>query len=319
MAMNQVQFQAGMSLDQFMAHYGTQEQCEAALEKCRWPSGFVCRGCGARAHYVVWHGKAKTFQCCACDHQTTLTGGTIFHSTKLPLTKWFQAMYFLTQAKNNVSALELKRLIGVCYRSAWRLKHKLLEVMTQREAGRRLEGRVEVDDAYLGGVHRGGKRGRGSQNKVPFIAAVQTDTDGRPLLAVFSPVKTFGRTDVKAWADRHLAPSSIVVSDGLDCFTAVAGAGARHLPEVVGTKRMSSDMPCFKWINTVLGNLKTATSGTYHAFNFGKYGHRYLAEAQYRFNRRFDLSVILRRFLYAAATTGKRTEVRLRCVDEDQR
>ena len=315
--MNQVQFQAGMSLEQFMALYGTQSQCEEALARCRWPGGFACPHCGAHKHYIVWHGKAKTFQCCACTRQTTLTGGTIFHSSKLALTKWFQAMYFLTQAKNNVSALELKRLIGVCYRSAWRVKHKLLEVMTQREADRQLDGRVEVDDAYLGGAHSGGKRGRGSQNKVPFIAAVQTDADGRPQLAVFSPVKTFGRASVKAWADQHLAASSVVVSDGLNCFTAVAAAGASHAPEVVGAKRKSSDMPCFKWINTVLGNLKTAASGTYHAFNFSKYGRRYLAEAQYRCNRRFDLSAILRRLLYAAAATGKRTEASLRVIDED--
>jgi hypothetical protein len=317
--MNQVQFQAGMSLDQFMSLYGEQGQCEEALARCRWPGGFACPHCGASKHYVVWHGKAKTFQCCGCDRQTTLTGGTIFHSSKLPLTKWFQAMYFLTQAKNNVSALELKRLIGVCYRSAWRLKHKLLEVMMQREAERKLDGRVEVDDAYLGGAKPGGKRGRGSENKVPFIAAVQTDDEGRPLLAVFSQVKTFGRADVKAWADRHLAASSVVVSDGLDCFTAVATAGTSHTPEVVGKKRKSSDMPCFKWINTVLGNLKTATSGTYHAFNFRKYGRLYLAEAQYRFNRRFDLSVILQRLVYAAVATGKRTEALLRSMDEDQR
>jgi transposase-like protein len=317
--MNQVQFQAGMSLDQFMALYGEQAQCEQALERFRWPGGFACPHCGTGRHYVVWHGKAKTFQCCDCRRQSTLTGGTIFHSSKLPLTKWFQAMYFLTQAKNNVSALELKRLIGVCYRSAWRVKHKLLEVMVQREAGRQLEGRVEVDDAYLGGARPGGKRGRGSPNKVPFIAAVQTNDDGRPQLAVFSQVKTFGRADVQAWASAHLAASCVVVSDGLDCFTAVTGAGASHAPEVVGTKRKSSDMPCFKWINIVLGNLKTATSGTYHAFNFRKYGYRYLAEAQYRFNRRFDLSAILRRFLYAAAATGTRTEASLRLVDEDQR
>lgn len=229
-------------------------------------------------------------------------------------------MYFPTQAKNNVSALELKRLIGVCYRSAWRVKHKLLEVMmTQREADRQLEGLIEVDDACLGGAHPGGKRGRGSQNKVPFIAAVQTDANGRPQLAVFSPVKTFRRADVQAWAGRHLAASSVVVSDGLDCFTAVAATGASHAPDVVGTKRKSSDMPCFKWINTVPGNLKTATSGTCHAFNFRKYGRRYLAQAQYRFNRRFDLSAILRRLLYAAAATGKRTEAALRMVNEDQR
>jgi hypothetical protein len=128
--------------------------------------------CARKGQYVVWHGKAKTFQCHACRHKTTLTSGTIFHSSKLPLTTWFQAMHFPTQSKNNVSALELMRLIGVCYRTAWRLKQ-----MAERESPRKLEGRVEVDDAYLGGAHLGGKRGRGSQNKVPFIAAVATSQE----------------------------------------------------------------------------------------------------------------------------------------------
>lgn len=227
-------------------------------------------------------------------------------------------MYFLTQSKNNVSALELMRLVGVCYRTAWRLKHKILEVMSERESSRQLEGRVEVDDAYLGGAHPGGKRGRGSQNKVPFIAAVQTSPEGRPLYAMFSKIKTFGREDVKAWAIAHLTATSVIISDGLDCFTAVKAVGARHEPLVVGTSRKSSSMPCFKWINTILGNLKTATSGTYHAFDFDKYGFLYLAEAQYRFNRRFDLSAILLRLVHAAVATGGRTEAWLRLAEDER-
>lgn len=316
--MNRVQFQPGMSITQFMALYGTQVQCEEALEKCRWRDGFVCPMCARKGHYVVWHGKAKTFQCQACRHQTTLTSGTIFHSSKLPLTKWFQAMYFLTQSKNNVSALELMRLVGVCYRTAWRLKHKILEVMCERECLRKLEGRVEVDDAYLGGARPGGKRGRGSQNKVPFIAAVETSQEGRPLHAIFSKVKTFGREDVKAWAIAHLTAASIVVSDGLDCFKAVKAAGATHAPSVVGKARKSSDMPCFRWINTILSNLKTATSGTYHALDFDKYGFLYLAEAQYRFNRRFDMSTIFTRLLHAAGATGNRTEAWMRLAEDER-
>ena len=77
---------------------------------------------------------------------------TIFESTKLPLTRWFPAMHFLTQAKNNVSALELKRHLGVSYPTAWLVKHKLMEVMRLREDSRQLTGRVEIDDAYLGGA-----------------------------------------------------------------------------------------------------------------------------------------------------------------------
>lgn len=190
--------------------------------------------------------------------------------------------------------------------------------MARREASSQLEGRVEVDDAYLGGEHPGGKRGRRSENKVPFIAAVQTDPAGHPLCVIYSQVKTFSLAEVNAWATQHLTPSCTVVSDGLACFAGVTVAGARHTPEVVGTKRKSTAMQCFIWINTLLGNLKTATSGTYHSFNFSKYGSRYLAEAQYRFNRRVDLSTIFVRLLRAAVTTNKRTEARLRLA-EDQR
>jgi hypothetical protein len=125
-SMNRVRFQAGLSLTDFTERYGTQAQCEPALEKYRWRDGFVCPMCARTDHYVVWHGEAKTFQWHSCRHQTTLTSGTIFHTSKLPLTKWFQAMWYLTESKNNVSALELMRVVGVCYRTTWRLKHKIL-------------------------------------------------------------------------------------------------------------------------------------------------------------------------------------------------
>jgi len=188
MTPNHLQFQPGLSLNEFLRDYGTQAQCQAALEKARWPGGYLCPACQSGSHCIVWHGKVKTFQCNRCHTQATLTAGTIFHATKLSLVKWFQAMYFLTQTKNNVSALELKRLIGVCYRTAWRVKHKLIQVMREREQSTVLRGRVEVDDAYLGGQHPGGKAGRGSENKVPFVAAVETNDQGHPLRAVFAPV-----------------------------------------------------------------------------------------------------------------------------------
>ena len=100
--MNRIQFQPGLSLTEFLESFGTSEQCEAAVEKSRWPKGFVCPDCGATEHCVVWHDQVKTFQCNACREQTTLTSGTIFHSTKLPLQKWFQAMYFLTECDHPI-------------------------------------------------------------------------------------------------------------------------------------------------------------------------------------------------------------------------
>jgi len=315
--MNKIQFQKGMSLNQFLARYGVEQQCEAALEDARWPEGFRCPKCSSKEHYQYRRGNVKIFQCRGCRTQTTLTEGTIFHSTKLPLTIWFQAMYLLTQNKNNVSTLELRRLIGVSYPAAWRIKHKLMQVMCERENETKLSGRVEIDDAYLGGESPGGKVGRGSENKIPFIAAVQTNSQNNPIYAVFSQVKAFTSEEVIAWANRSLVPdATMIVSDGFGCFRAVSEAGCLHQREVVGKSRKSTNMECFTWVNTILGNLKTAINGTYHAFDFDKYAHRYLSEYQYRFNRRFDLAGMLSRLIRAAARTGKRPEGWLRLAED---
>lgn len=317
MGINRIQFQKGISLNQFLNDYGNEEQCETVLENNRWPDGFSCPTCSGTNHFRYRRGGTLVLQCRGCRKQVTLTEGTIFHSSKLPLTIWFQAMYLLTQNKNNLSTLELRRLIGVSYHAAWRMKHKLMQVMVEREQETRLSGRVEVDDAYLGGENPGGKVGRGSENKIPFIAAVQTNEKNHPQYAIFSKVQTFSREEVKAWASRSLVYGTTVVSDGLDCFRSVSTAGrCHHEREVVGRGRKSTDMDCFTWVNTILGNLKTAIAGTYHAFNFAKYAHRYLGEYQYRFNRRFDLAGMLTRLIRATALSGKHPEAWLRLAED---
>ena len=147
MAMNRVQFQPGLSMVEFMERFGDEEHCRTALQRARWPDGFVCPRCqGSGYSWLIREGR-QYYQCSTCRKQTTLTSDTIFASTKLPLTRWFLAMHLLTQAKNNVSALELKRHLGVSYRTAWMVKHKLMQVMTDRERGRVLGGRVEIEQA----------------------------------------------------------------------------------------------------------------------------------------------------------------------------
>jgi len=313
MAMNRVQFQPGLSMPEFLNRYGSEAKCEAALAAARWPQGFVCPACGCTTHGVFVRSSRHYWQCTACRHQCSVISGTIFESTKLPLTRWFLAMHLLTQSKNNVSALELKRHLGVCYKSAWLMKHKLMEVMRQREDSRQLEGRVEIDDAYLGGQRSGGKIGRGSENKVPFIAAVQTTDEGRPLYACFAK-QPFTIEAVAIWAAKSLATSAQVVSDGLWCLRGVTIIGAEHKAIVTG--KAGAKLPQFKAVSTLLGNLKTALAGTYHAFDFAKYAHRYLAEAQYRFNRRFNLASILARLLRAACLTPPQPASLIRLAED---
>ena len=302
MAMNRIQFQHGLSMPEFLKDYGTEAQCERVLEAVRWPNGFCCPRCGQAAHYVLRDGVRKVFQCNACRHQASLIAGTVFQGTKLPLTTWFLAIYLISQAKTGLSALALKRQLGVSYPTAWLIHHKLMQVMADREDRYLLEGKVQVDDAYLGGERAGGKVGRGSENKVAFVAAVSLNEADRPLRVRLTPVPGFTLKAVAAWAKDHLAPGSAVFSDGLACFGAVTEAGCSHQPTVIAGRK-PKEVPEFKWINTVLGNLKTTLSGCYHAFDFRKYATRYLAVSCYRFNRRFDLRSLHQRLLIAAVGT----------------
>ncbi|WP_369933329.1 IS1595 family transposase [Xanthomonas tesorieronis] len=318
MAMNRVQFQRGMSLPQFLQHYGTEEQCVSALLRNRWPDGFVCPRCGQRAASQFQRGHQRLWQCRQCRAQTSLTAGTVLADTKLPLRLWWMAMYLLSQAKNGISALELMRHLDVCYRTAWRIKHKLMAAMAEREGQRQLAGWVQIDDAYLGGERARGSGAEQWTNKIPFIAAVET-RQGRPGCVRFDWVGSFCRDAVHRWAQQALAPGTHVLSDGLTAFTAVTWAGMSHEPIVTGTGRKSVQQPALKWVNTILGNLKTALGGTHHAIAFGKYGLRYLRAHQYQVNRRFNLAAILDQLGLASMATHAIPERALRAPAEIRR
>ena len=126
MASHKIQFQQGMSIPEFLKHFGTEAQCSEALMQARWPQGFYCPMCNRPEHYVVGHGSRKLYQCSKCRHQTSLTAGTLMEHTKLPLTTWFLAIHLISQAKTGISALALKRDLGVSYPTAWLLHHKIV-------------------------------------------------------------------------------------------------------------------------------------------------------------------------------------------------
>lgn len=300
MIKNKVQFQVGYSLFELFQNYGTEEQCSQALFKWRWPEGFRCPECGAEQHSKI--NTRQLYQCSRCHHQTSLTSGTIFEYTKLPLRKWFLAIHLITQAKTGVSALSLKRQIGVSYNTAWQMKQKIMQVMKERDDGKPLSGIIQLDDAYWGGERRGGKRGRGTANKVPFVAAVSVNEDGHPAAMNMHVVKGFRLNEIAKWAKHHLQPSSTVISDGLSCFAGVKEAECFHLSIVTGGGPESVSKEEFTWVNTMIGNVKNAISGTYHAVN-RKHLPRYLAEFCYRYNRRFQLEDMLPRFGYIAVRT----------------
>jgi transposase-like protein len=289
----------GLSEAQFREAYGSEEKCRAVVEKLRWPSGFVCPLCGGCEG--KWLSTRPKIQCRACRHQVSLTAGTIFHATKLPLTAWFLAMWLIATAKNGISSVELGRRLGVKQTNAWALKQKIMAVMAGREDGKCLEGRIEMDDAYLGG-RRSGKRGRGAAGKQPFVAAVSTTDDRRPRKIKLLPVKGFRKKEIRKLVAEHLASGSRLVTDGLRCWTAAAEAGLEHKAITTGSGRQAAGWSPFKWVNTTLGNLKAAITGTYRHIS-PEHAGRYLGSFAWRHNRRFQLATLIPRLVHSAVRT----------------
>ena len=198
-------------------------------------------------------------------------------------------IYLVTQNKAGISALNLHRQLGISYNAAWRMKQKLMQVMMERDNSWLLTGHVQIDDAYWGGERHGGRRGRGSENKVPFVAAIQTDNENHPVYMRFNAVDHFRRKTMKEWAEHTLNLGTQVVSDGLACFNGIADAGCRHIAVVTGGGFESMENKLFTWVNTMLGNVKTAIKGTYHKLD-PKHLGRYLSEFNYRFRNSLKIT-----------------------------
>lgn len=289
MSVYSVQFQKGLSLLSFNEQFGTREKCEAFLFKQKWPNGFCCPKCGGNSASSFNKRNHTVFQCRTCHSQTSLLVNTLFQRTHLSLVKWFLGIYLVSEAKTSISSLDLHRKLDINHKSAWLMLQKIMSAMVSEEKKAKLSGRIEIDDAYLGGKLKGGKRGRGSENKQPFIAAVETDPKKHPLRIKIDLVDSFTRQEIKRWIKEHIEPDSCIVSDALDCFTAIRECGCIHEPHN-SSKITVEEKEChFKWVNTILSNVKTSLSGTFHSIEVHRYAFRYLGAFIYRFNRRMDL------------------------------
>ena len=313
MPKNKIQFQKGLSLPRFQQLYGSEEQCRALLFKYRWPHGFVCHKCGHKHYYQL--SSRNLYQCCSCRFQCSLISGTIFESTKLPLTIWFLAIYLITQSKDGISALNLSRCLGVSANASLRIKHKLQQVMKNRDDIYPLDTIVQLDDAYWGGKRHDGVRGRGATGKTPFIAAVSTNLQGHPRYMRLSRIASFSADEIKAWATKHIRRHSLVFTDGLSGFKGMSDAGVSHKAVVTGGGHESMKIPVFTWVNIMLGNVKRSLHGTYHAVS-QKHLPRYLAEFCFRFNRRFNMGLMIGSLARAAVNSKPIPQHQLKLAED---
>lgn len=314
MAKSRVQFQKGYSLPKFLETYGTEAQCRERLFRYRWPGGFKCHKCGNPQYYEL--KTRQLFQCTHCRYQCSITSGTIFDSSKLPLTTWFLAIYLVTQSKQGISALSLRRFLGISVNAAFKLKQKLQHVMKSADDQLPLQGFVELDDVYWGGKRSGGKRGRGAPGKTPFLAALSRNEKGHPVHMRMSKVKAFNTNEIGAWSQKHLLSDTVVITDAFNPFRCLSYFVAFHGSINASGIYHNPDNRIFHWVNTMIGNVKRALNGTYHSVS-SKHLPRYLAEFCFRFNNRFQIGEMVRHLIKCAAQTKPRPLQKLKLAEEE--
>src|SRR5882724_2856021 len=165
-----------MNLTDVSSHYTTEDRCRELLRRLRWPSGVTCPRCGQPA--IDLDTEKELYYCKDCDYQFSVTAGTIFNDSHLPLIKWFAATYLLCEARKGMSANQIKRTLGVSYKTAWYLCHRIRAAMKEVEKPL-MDGTVEIDETYVGGRKRGFGVQAGRDNKEVVIGIRQRGGDLR--------------------------------------------------------------------------------------------------------------------------------------------
>ncbi len=267
-----------ISLVEWQRRFGTEEACLEELTSVRWPDGFVCPECSCKKYSFIT--SRQTYQCCNCHHQTSVTSGTIFHSTNLPLVKWFWSIYLTASDKGGISALRLSKHIDVSWITAQRLLRKIRTVMAHRDSIYRLEDLIELDDALVGGK-KAGKRGRGAEGKKPILVAVERCGKHAGFMAA-EAVEGITKESVRNFLNHHLKPGQKVRTDALPALNSTAESH-EHQKKVTPPEEATKWLPL---VHIMIGNLKTFINGTFHGVS-SNYLHEYIDEFCYRFNRRF--------------------------------
>ena len=227
------------TLEEFEGRFATEQACREYLMQLRWPQGFVCPRCGGRRARPSRRGLLR---CGQCDYQASVTAGTIFQDTRLPLRTWFRTMWWVTSQKNGASALGLQSILGLgSYRTAWALLHKLRRAMVQPGRRERLSGRVEVDETYVGGAEEG-LRGRQTQKKA--LVAIAAEEDGAGIARIrMKRIRRASKQQLHGFIQEAVEPDSTIHTDGWEGYVDLEALGYRHEYDfLAGSSQSASEL-----------------------------------------------------------------------------
>ena len=292
-----------LSFLQFQDRYSDEDKCLSHLIRLRWPDGFQCPHCGAKGRNCFKPSRG-VFECYDCLKLTSATAGTIFHRTKVPLRKWFWAIYLLSTPKKAVSTLYLSRQLELHYRSAWSMRLKIQRAMANRDQQYSLGGAVEIDEIWVGGKQKSSERREFGPNKTPFFLAVSEDKIGAPRFAKASELATGYRADEIEQATQDAVPDSSAILKA-DAHGAHQNMTRRGYTVEISNESKNPEVTHehLKWLNIVTSNLKRYLISTHHGV-FPGYRSSYVSEFLYRFNRRFWPGQAFDRLLFANIFMG---------------
>ncbi len=261
--------------------FTTPEACRAYLFALRWPGGFVCPRCQGRQ---AWPMSRALWLCAACRHQASVTAGTIFQDSHLPLTVWLRAMWHVTSQKNGISALGLQRVLGLgSYKTAWALLHKLRRAMV-RPGRDRLRGLVEVDETYWGGPEEG-LVGRLTEEKALIIVGVELE-EGQMGRIRLRRIPDLTQKVLHGFIGQAIEPGSTVRTDGLAAYLGLEG----YVHDRQIQRRQPPGEHLQPHVHRVVSLLKRWLLGTHQGAVGHEYLDYYLDEFTFRFNRRTSAS-----------------------------
>ena len=277
------------NIAQFFKQYPTDEACLQHLFEVRFGQGFECPSCERPSKWFRIKAE-RAYSCQFCGHHLHPTVGTPFEQTRTPLQLWFYAIYLFTTTRHGVPAKELQRQLGVTYKTAWRMAGLIREHMADVDGDGVLGGNwqsVEIDETYVGGVRKGGKRGRGADGKTVVLGMMDGD---EVVTKVVSDVK---RSSLMPHINAHVAKGSLINTDELKSYNSLPDHGFRHITVNHGAGQyVGAYGATVNGMEGFWSQLKRSINGT-HIHVSGKHRWKYAKEAEYRFNRRDCASSML--------------------------
>ena len=267
-----------MNLPTLIENFRSEDKCREYLENLRWPRGIECPRCEGTTISRI--RKRNQFDCDSCRYQFSVTAGTLFHDSHLPLWKWFLAVYLMAESKKGISAKQLQRMLGVSYKTAWYLAHRIRNAMGDDEQPL-LRGIIEADETFIGGHKRGA--GQGSHHKTHAIVVGAVERDGEVRLKL---VDRRTKKNLHAFIEQFVDPDAAAIyTDENPAWDGIATAVRKHGAISHGRGEYARGDVDTNTVESVWSLFKRGIVGSYHQLSV-KHLPAYLDEMEFRFNGR---------------------------------